>query len=302
MTTTKTRRDIHQEVTNAIIAAIEAGPGSFELPWHRSSAGLGRPRNAATRRAYNGVNILTLWISAQSRGFTSGSWGTYKQWQSLGAQVRRGEKASTVVFYKSFDVRTENEDGEPVTETRLFARSSRVFNADQVDGFSDPTVTAPLTDDTETLAAVDDFIAATGAEIRHGGACACYAPSGDYIRIPPRAAFTGTATSTATESYYATVLHEIVHWAGHPARCNRDLSGRFGNAAYAMEELVADLGAAFLCADLHIAPSPRADHAAYLASWLKVLRNDKKAIFTAASKASQAADYLAGLQAAAAAA
>jgi antirestriction protein ArdC len=294
---TTDRRDIHADITNSIIAAIEAGPGHFELPWHRSGGAFGRPRNAATKQRYNGVNIVVLWASAELHGFTSPVWATYRQWQSIGAQVRRGERASPVVFYKRTEFQAEDDQGEPTTKTRLFARSSRVFNADQVDGFQPENLAPVLPDQTERLQQAEAFIAATRADIRYGGDRAFYSPAGDFISIPARERFTGTATSTATEAFYSTVLHELTHWSGAAPRCNRDLTGRFGDNAYAMEELVADLGAAFLCSDLGITSTPRADHAAYLASWLKVLKDDTKAIFTAASKASEAAEFLTRLAA-----
>lgn len=291
----KPRRDVHADITESIIAAIEAGPDRFELPWHGSGPAFQRPRNAATGNRYNGVNILALWASADRQGFTSPVWATYRQWLSIGAQVRRGERASPVVFYKRTELEVAD-DGDKA-ESRLFARSSRVFNADQVEGFEAEDTTPVVPDQTERLDQAEAFVAASGADIRHGGDRACYSPSGDYIQMPPRERFTGSETSTATESYYATLLHELTHWSGHRSRCDRDLSGRFGNAAYAMEELIADLGAAFLCSDLGITAEPRADHASYLASWLKVLKNDTKAIFTAASRASEAAEFLTGLSA-----
>lgn len=288
---TGTRRDLHAEITQSIVQAIEAGPGDFTLPWHRSGS-VGRPRNAVTKQPYNGVNIVSLWVASELGGYTTPLWATYRQWQSIGAQVRKGETSSLIVFYKTVEIEARADDGAAETETRLFARSSRVFNAEQVDGFEVVLPAGATTDQTECLASADGLIASSGADIRHVGERACYVPSADFIRMPPRERFTGTATSTATESYYATLLHELTHWTGHPARCARDLTGRFGDKAYAMEELVADLGAAFLCGDLGITPSPRPDHAAYLANWLEVLKNDTKAIFTAASKASEAAEYL----------
>jgi antirestriction protein ArdC len=140
------------------------------------------------------------------------------------------------------------------------------------------------------------FVAATGAIIHHGGGRAYYRPSTDSIHLPPREAFIGTPRSTPAESYYSTLCHEMTHWTSAEARCNRQLGKRFGDQAYAMEELVAELGAALLCADLHITDEPRPDHAQYLASWLAVLKTDKKAIFTAALKASEATAFLAALQ------
>ena len=289
-TKTKTRRDVHADITNSIIQGIEAGADNFSLPWHRTGS-ITRPRNAATKNLYRGINILSLWVSAESNGFHSPLWGTYRQWNSVGAQVRRGEKSSLVVFYKPFEVTEEKEDGEETTESRLFARASFVFNAAQVDGYTEeapPTIINP----TDSIPAADNFIAATKADIRHGGDRAYYHPSRDHIQMPNRESFIGTPTSTPTESYYATLLHELTHWTAPSSRCSRDLSGRFGNESYAMEELVADLGAAFLSADLAITSAPRPDHASYLTSWLKVLKDDKRAIFTAASKASQAAEFL----------
>jgi antirestriction protein ArdC len=176
------------------------------------------------------------------------------------------------------------------------ARASYVFNADQVDGFEAPPLPEPK-DPAQILDRAEAFIAATGADIRHGGNRAFYRFPDDFIQMPERERFMGTETSTATESYYSTLLHELTHWTGSAKRCDRAFGKRFGDEAYAVEELVAELGAAFLCADLGITLEPRADHAAYIDNWLKVLKADKKAIFTAASQAAKATDYLAGLQA-----
>lgn len=288
--------DIHQHITNQIVAAIEAGAGEFRLPWHRSAGSIMRPTNIASKKAYQGVNILTLWAAGDAAGYTSGTWGTYKQWTETGAQVRKGEKSSYIVFYKEITVPAEegadSEDGK-----RLLARATPVFAAEQVDGYAIPAL-EPKT----AIEAVDDiidaerFIAAAGALILHGGDRAFYRPSTDSIHLPPREAFIGTATSTAVEAYYSTKLHELTHWTSTEKRCNRQLGKRFGDEAYAMEELIAELGAAFLCADLGIAAAPRADHAQYLENWLRVLKADKKAVFTAASKASQAVAFLGSLQ------
>lgn len=281
----KERFDIHQHLTDRIVAAIEAGAGQWQMPWHRGSGGRA-PVNISSGNAYRGVNVLALWVEAQVNGYGSHLWGTFRQWADKGASVRKGQKASYVVFYKEIEVEA-GEGNEDERKSRLFARATPVFNADQVEGLE----RAPVVAVTE-LPDVDGFIASTKAAIVHGGHRAYYVPKLDEIHMPPRELFTGSATSSATEAYYSTLLHELTHWTGPAHRCARDLSGRFGTEAYAMEELVAELGAAFLCAELGIAVEPRADHAQYLAHWLKVLKADKRAIFTAASKAGEAVAFL----------
>ena len=290
---TSITRDVYQQVTDQIIAAMEAGVGKFEMPWHRNGTANGRPVNVLTGNAYRGVNILTLWASAENRGFTTGTWGTYRQWQEKGAQVRKGEKSSLVVFYKQYDVEDSSsaEGDEAAGTTRMFARASWVFNADQVDGWA-PPAREPAASPVERVERAERLALNSGAVIRHGGEQAYYNRGSDHVQMPDVASFTGTATSTATESYYAVLLHELTHWTGASKRLDRTFGKRFGDDAYAMEELVAELGAAFMCSSLGITPTARPDHAAYIDHWLKVMKGDKRAIFTAASKASQAADYL----------
>jgi antirestriction protein ArdC len=291
----KTERfDIHQHITNQIIAAIERGTGEFRLPWHRHAGNIMRPVNIASKNPYRGVNVLALWATAEEKGYTAGVWGTYRQWSEAGGQIRKGEKSAYVVFYKEITVAADDGDSEDVN-TRLFARATPVFAAEQVDGWAPTVIDAPATVITP-IEQAEAFVIATGAAITHGGSRAFYRPSTDSIHLPPREAFIGTATSSPAETYYSTLLHELTHYSGHETRCNRQLGKRFGDDAYAMEELVAELGAAFLCADLQITDEPRADHAQYLSHWLKVMKADKKAIFTAASKASEAAAFLAAAQ------
>lgn len=289
-------RDVYTQVTDTIISAIEAGAGQWDMPWHRHGVTHTRPMNALTGKRYRGVNVLALWAAAEARGFTTGLWGTYRQWQEKGAQVRKGEKSSLVVFFKELAVdETNPETGETERGRRLIAKASYVFNANQVDGFALPEPSAPA-NPAEVLAQVEAYVAATGARVAFGGEGAFYRPLTDTIHMPDRSRFVGSATSSATECLYSTLLHELTHWTGIKTRCDREFGKRFGDDAYAMEELVAELGAAFLCADLGIANTPRSDHAAYISHWLIVLKADKKAIFTAASKAAQAVDYLDGLQ------
>ncbi|GLI94664.1 ArdC family protein [Methylocystis echinoides] len=283
--------DIHQSITDTIVAAIERGVDEFHLPWHRSARNILRPINVASQKPYRGVNIVSLWATADAKGYSSGIWGTFRQWRQIGAQVRKGEKAAFVVFYKELQYTTEADDGTAETEPRLCARATPVFTAEQVDGYSPLEIEEPRTP-FESIQEAEAFVAATCATIVHGGDRAFYRPSTDSIHLPESGRFIGTPTSTPEESYHATLLHELTHWTSHEKRCNRQLGKRFGDHAYAMEELVAELGAAFLCADLGISDAPRADHAQYLGQWLTVLKADKKAIFTASSKASEAAAFL----------
>ena len=273
---------IHQDVTNKIVAAMEADPGQWTKPWSTN----GRPKNATTGRRYSGVNILLLGMSGASEGYPSGLWASYKQWQGIGAQVNAGERGTTIVYASTFTPK----DAEPDTKAIHFLKSTKVFNADQVDGFK-VEEDAPVSL-VERIKDVDQFTHATGALIRHGGDRAYYSLASDEILIPELSSFKDTSTGTATENMYGTLLHELTHWTGHKSRCDREFGKRFGTEAYAAEELVAELGASFLCAGLGLAIEPRKDHAQYINSWIRLLKSDKRAIFTAASKASQAVEWL----------
>ncbi len=234
--------------------------------------------------------MIALWAQASVSGYHSGVWASYRQWEYLGAHVRKGEHGTVIVFYKQVERDDSSEANEEGDRPRLVARASRVFNAEQVGGWSTPEVALPS--QVEAISAVEAFVAKTQATIHHGGEMACYRRANDYIEMPYRERFCGSPTSSPTESYYSTLLHELTHWTSAPHRLNRVLGKRFGDAEYSMEELVAELGAAFLCADLHITHEPRPDHAAYINSWLRVLKNDAKAIFTAAGQAQKAVEYL----------
>lgn len=288
----KPRVDVHHAITEKIVAAIEAGAGEYRMPWHRSDRSISRPTNASTEMPYRGINVVALWVEGLRQGFSSGCWATYRQWRKLGAQVRKGERGSLIVFYKEVEPEQSdgNDDETANTKPRLVARASWVFNAAQVEGWTAPP--RPERSQVETIEHVERFVSTLGADIRHGGEEACYHPVGDYIEIPDQALFRWTDGSSPTESYYSVLLHELTHWSGADSRLARDLRSRFGDEHYAMEELVAELGAAFLCADLGITNEPRPDHAAYVADWLTVLDRDRKALFTAASRASAAVEYL----------
>jgi antirestriction protein ArdC len=287
------QNDVYTKITNHIVEAIErglvegmSGEKAWRMPWH-VSADCSFPTNAASEQPYRGVNVLTLWATADERDYSSGLWATYKQWRDFGAQVRKGEKGSPVVFWKT--ARQEEEEAgqgeeESMARPKMFARAYSVFNLDQVDGY-EPQPMPTLSED-ERIERADEFFADLGPEIHHGGIQAYYSPTSDHIQMPPFAAFKEPG------GYYAVLAHEATHWTGAGHRLNRQLSGRFKSEAYAVEELIAELGAAFVCAVLGLGTQPRQDHAAYLAGWLRVLKADRRAIFTAASKAQQAADWM----------
>lgn len=291
-----TRTDVYRTVTDTIIAAIERGAGDFIMPWHGS--GIGRPQNALTQSDYHGVNVLMLWAEACLRGFASGWWATYKQWQDAGGQVRRDEKASTIVFFKRLDEEPEQEHEREDRRARIVARASRVFNADQVDGWAPAAKVYPVCGSAEVILSVASLANGSKAVIRHGGELACYRIGDDRIDLPPVEAFVGSPTSSPTEAYASTLLHELVHWTGAAHRLDRGFGDGFDKEKLAVEELVAEIGAAYLCADLGVSNQPRPDHAAYVAHWLKFLRNDRRAIFTASRLADRAASYLHDLAAA----
>lgn len=294
-TSSKSRFDVHEAITNQIIAAIDAGAGKLQMPWHRSGANIMRPVNVASGNAYRGVNTVALWAAADAFGYDHGLWGTYRQWQDRGAQVRKGEKSSLIVFYREFEPDDADNGDDNDLSRRCMARASRVFNIAQVDGYE---LTEPTTDDNrvDPIASAEAFVSATGAKISEGGDRAFYSIREDAITMPDRYRFIDTKSGTATEAWYATLLHELTHWTGASHRLDRTFGERFGDDAYAMEELVAELGAAFLCGDLGISAEPRTDHAAYIDSWLRILKGDRKAIFAAASAASRAAEFLSGLR------
>lgn len=293
--TTSPREDVYSRVTARIVADLEQGTRPWLKPWSvtHTAGRITRPLRA-NGQPYRGVNVLLLWGEALANGYTAPIWMTYRQAQELGGQVRKGEHGSLVVYADRISKTETNDKGEEHERSIPFMKGYTVFNVEQVDGLPDhyyvrPTNPLPPAQRIETA---ERFAASTRADIRHGGNRAFYAPARDFVQMPPFEAFRDA------ESYYATLTHELTHWTGHTTRCARDFEKghRFGSEGYAFEELVAELGAAFLCADLGITPEPREDHAAYLAHWLKVLKQDKRAIFSAAAHAQRAADYLLAFQ------
>jgi len=285
-----TVRDTHRAVTEHIVAALAQGVATSIMPWHSGSTHLGRPRNALTNRPYTGINVLALWVIAQEKSYPSLYFASYRQWQQLGAQVRRGERGSAILFYKKLE--QEDVDGDAETDPpRYFLRASTVFNAAQVEGWLPPE--PARTSGVARIARVERLVVSSGARVREGRYdIACYDAAVDVIDMPHRKHFTGTPTSNPTESFYAVLLHELTHWTGHKDRLARDMKRRFGDVGYAIEELVAELGAAFLCADLGLTSEPRPDHAAYIADWLRALKAQPNALTIAAGRASAAAEYL----------
>lgn len=282
-----TFKDVYEKVTAQIIEAIENGTAEFRMPWHSLGKPLYEPVNVLTKKTYRGVNVITLWAAAETAGYGTGCWATYKQWQQLGAQVKKGESGTCVVLWKTIERDEEPIDEEETKDKRLLARGFSVFNAEQVEGYR--VAEMPRLSEKERIERADDFYQLLGAEIKHGGNRAFYSITKDEVVMPPFDVFVSPI------SYYATLAHEITHWSGAESRLARGLTGDRNTEAYVMEELVAELGAAFLCARLDLAPERRLDHAAYIDRWLQVLKQDKRAIFTAASKAQRACDWLCGM-------
>lgn len=290
------RNSIYETITGKIVAAIEAGPGEPVMPWQRGGIAPVLPVNAVTGQPYRGVNILSLWVTAQQRGYDSGEFATLKQWNSKGATVRKGERASPIVFYREIDkfgdTTTDNEDE---TQDRVFiARGYWVFAAEQVDGCS--TANRLISNPIDRYAEADRYFAATGADIVIGGTQACYRPATDTVHMPDEARFTGTDNRTRSESWYGVLGHEVCHWSGSPGRLARDFGKRFGDDAYCFEEACAEVCAAFLCAKFGLAVEPHPDHARYIHHWLDVMKTQPRALFAAAAKAQAAVAFLDSLQ------
>jgi antirestriction protein ArdC len=288
----KSRNDIYERVTERIASQLEEGVRPWVQPWSAKSRSgqISRPMRH-NGEPYSGMNVLLLWSEAMARGFSATIWMTFKQASELGAHVRKGETSSTVIYAGRFTKTETNPAGDEVERDIPFLRTYGVFNVEQIDGLPDnfhrqsDRVPEPV----ERIKCADRFFANVGAKLRHGGNQAYYAPATDHIQMPPRETFRDAG------SYAAVLAHEHVHWTANPIRVGRDLS-RYARdrTERAREELVAEIGSALLCADLGIVPElePRPDHAAYIGEWLKVLKDDKRAVFQAAAHAQRAANYL----------
>lgn len=286
-------KDIYGQVTDRIVRHLEDGVRPWQQPWTGGDPGIPVRHNG---NPYRGINVVLLWLEALSRGYASSNWLTYKQALTEGGKVRPGERGSMVVFAKPVTVSASDakDEKEEKAERRVrLLRYYTVFNAEQIDGLPDSFYVkppAPLSAE-KRISEAEAFVKATAAVVRHGGGQAFYSPPEDFIQMPPFERFQDA------ESYYATLLHELTHWTRHKTRLNRDFGQRSrGDSAYAFEELVAEIGAAFLCAQIRITPVIRDDHASYLDHWLKTLKSDNRAIIRAASLAQEATDYLLRLQ------
>lgn len=308
MATAKTfeKRDLYAEVTDKIVAMMEQGVRPWSKSWKATDNGPKTRRFSnfvmpirVTGEYYRGVNVVLLWMAAEANGFKQPMWLTFKAAADMGGHVKKGEKGTTIVHYHFIKREVEDATGAKSEQKIPSIRSFTVFNVEQCEGlptkcFRDlpkeeeapaPVPAAPVLKNL-SMPHVDEFLAKTGAVFKHGGSRAFYSIAGDYCQMPEMEAF------ESSEAYYGTKIHEIVHWTGNTKRCAREFGKRFGDNAYAFEELVAELGAAFECAMLGISAEPREDHASYLTNWLNVLKNDKRAIFTAASYATKACDFL----------
>jgi antirestriction protein ArdC len=277
--------DIYQAVTDRIIAALEAGTPPWICPWDGGALAL--PENFSSGHKYRGINILLLHMTALDRGYSVSRWLTFKQAQALGGRVRKGESGSPVVFFKPLEITDKADTEDERRKVIPLLRSFTVFNIEQVDGLPETALPQVPHHEWNPHAAAETLLTDSGADIRHGGNRACYRPADDVIQLPPRPWF------PSGDAYYATALHELTHWTGALSRCNRPLGRRHGIDAYAFEELVAEMGAAFTCA--HCQLPARLEHASHISSWLQALRNDKRLILTAASKAQAASDFLLAL-------
>jgi antirestriction protein ArdC len=286
------KKDVYDRITATIVADLEQGVRPWMKPW-AGGAAVSRPLRA-NGAAYRGINTLVLWSAAMEKGYRAPIWMTFKQALELNAYVRKGEQGCGVVYASTFSrTETDADTGEATERDIPFLKGYTVFNVEQIEGLPahyTPAPPAPVNPETR-IASAEAFFTATGATIRHGGDRAFYAPSLDLIQMPDFESFRDA------ETYYATLAHETVHWTSHARRLNRDFGrARFGDQGYAMEELVAELGSAFLSADLSLTPEVREDHASYIASWITVLKSDRRAIFTAAAHAQRAADFLNAFQ------
>lgn len=292
--TSYTRKDVYEQVTNVIIEQLEKGVIPWQQCWKGDNSILGLPKNVVSGKNYQGINIVLLWCASLKHEYKSAEWATFKQWHEKKETIRKGEKGNLIVYYDTFE---KEVDGE--IKNIPFLKSSIVFNRCQLASYTQEIPEQEVSTDllVDKIDPLDEFIGNLDALIVHRNGGACYIPSTDTIYMPFPEMFQNTSTCTATEGYYSTLLHELVHWTGKSTRMNRNGGKKFGDKNYASEELVAELGAAFLCSDFGIATIEKGDHAGYIAHWLEVLKENKHCLIAAASEASKAVKYMHDLEA-----
>lgn len=286
-------REMMQNITAQLVQTIESGDVTYwEMPWRR--AGNGFPLNASTERNYTGGNAIALWIMGAARGYTTQYWATFKQWRAMGANVRKGSKSVQILVPMIF----EKEDKNGEEKKQVFFKVATVFNAEQVDGWTIPGADAPAENDGKHIPEIDAVVKRWGAKINWNGARACYnfGIGRDDIEMPPLSAFRDTTHATAVDHFYSTLFHEVTHWTGAEHRLNRVKSGHRKSTEYATEELIAELGSAFLCARFGLPNAGREDHAAYLNGWLQNMKADPEFLWKAAKQAQIAYEYVEGLE------
>jgi antirestriction protein ArdC len=288
MQTQVEQQDIYQQVTDEVIRDLESGTAPWEKPWN---GGFSFPRNAASSTDYSGINVLILWCKQRRQNFASSQWLTYNQALSLGGQVKRGEKATRIVYYKTREVEQENEKGVSETQKIPMLKTHAVFNLTQCEGLErvlEEETGVQEKNEIEVCKNAENLVWASGATIRFGtSAMAFYEPKEDTIQMPERYQFKDQV------GFYATMLHELTHWTGHESRLDREFPKTdAADSVRANEELIAELGSSFLCAKAGLPYTTQ--HAAYIKTWLVALKNDKKAIFRVAARAREASEFLLG--------
>ena len=283
----KIKKDLYQDFTDQVIKQMEDNNMNWTKPF--TTTILNGHHNIVSKKPYQGMNCFNIGLSVYKNGFKSNEWATFNQWKNLGANVLKGSKGTQILYWniKEYEDKTNKDEKVKIPFLKYFV----VFNADQVEGYETKEIETKEIDDWKAHFKTDTFVENTKADIQINNK-AFYSPNGDFIGMPPKEDFKGDKENTKEQYYYSTLLHELTHWSGHTSRCNRDLKNRFGSKAYAMEELVAEIGSAFLCSHLGVTKAPTPNHGRYLNNWLEVLKEDKKAIFKAFSLSKVSSEYL----------
>ena len=288
----KIKKDLYQDFTDQVIKQMEDNNMNWTKPF--TTTILNGHHNIVSKKPYQGMNCFNIGLSVYKNGFKSNEWATFNQWKNLGAKIKKGSKGTEILYWniKEYEDKTNKDEKVKIPFLRYFV----VFNADQVEGYETKEkglkdFNLKEIDDWKAHFKTDTFVKNTKANIQVNNK-AFYSPSADYIGMPPKEDFKSDKENTKEQYYYSTLLHELTHWSGHSSRCNRDLKNRFGSKAYAMEELVAEIGSAFLCSHLGVTKAPTPNHGRYLNNWLEVLKEDKKAIFKAFSLSKVSSEYL----------